>query len=662
MFRKFCSRYVCSCFISVLAIAMFSSFAKAAPVTFTVTVSDVGDALFQVDWPLAEKYSEMKKNADPLYLARSLSDVSAWHGVEQMKGEFVDSLQSFKASMTQRSYATVARPGKWQIDMRGEDMSLINISENVATFGSALVSGQDAVSVIARLVLPEGSSRIHFDEAAQRLTYDCVPQLATNADGDVEVLLDAKEKVMSSLAKVYGEEDFDSFWVARTQVLNSSNHTLQNLRIRHRVAGLSSWSGWKKHRIVYPGQTVVEPFFPVFDVEELSKFTDTRVAMVEVEYRYEIDGKTVTDSDSRKIKVLSRNEALWASRRPEDRLDWTDHYDNTPMVISAFCNSNDPVVQEIAGAVSRINGGIPQASDEGAIGFLRAFWRFLEMNRVAYQSPAVGADAFDRNLQHVKYPRDVIRNRAGTCVDLAILWASVAKAVGLQAYVLVVPQHAFPVVRLPSGELCPIESTLILHQDFETARQSGIKSYRIADGQLTTDTNGNPIAHAGKVIDSDINAMQSKGVHCLDLPLVADGYLLRLGYKIELPSTNRDSSRSADDSAQENRQSDSDERLEEIRQVSKLVGKWVRDGDSGENFIHLHSNGTVTIAASGKPKLDGTWTADRSTIETSFGDKLPYELQDDNKLVLSINRDHVVFHRVATERLQPDFEHRGATG
>ena len=227
--------------------------------------------------------------------------------------------------------------------------------------------------------------------------------------------------------------------------------------------------------------------------------------------------KSCRIQDSEKFKILARNQALWASRPPEDRLDWTDEFDNAPMVISAFCNSNDPVVQEMAGVASRLNGGIPQTSDQGAIGFLRKFWEFLEFNRVAYQSPAAGADAFDRNLQHLKYPRDVMRNRAGTCVDLAIMWASVAKAVGLQAYVVVIPGHAFPVIRLPSGELYPIESTFILHRDFEAAHRQGQETFRIADGQITTDANGQPLQNAGKFIDIDINAMQSSGVHCLDI-------------------------------------------------------------------------------------------------------------------------------------------------
>ena len=139
-----------------------------------------------------------------------------------------------------------------------------------------------------------------------RLFYDFDPPASGDEDGDVYFEVDAKEKIMSSLAKIYGYEKFENFWVARSIFNNEGNKIIKNLRVRHRINGMSAWSGWKKARIVYPGQTVIVPFFPVFDIEKVAGFTSTRNAMVEAEYSYEIDGEKYTDSESTKIQMLGR--------------------------------------------------------------------------------------------------------------------------------------------------------------------------------------------------------------------------------------------------------------------------------------------------------------------------------------------------------------------
>src|SRR5262249_5024760 len=62
--------------------------------------------------------------------------------------------------------------------------------------------------------------------------------------------------------------------------------------------------------------------------------------------------------------------------------------------------------------------------------------------------------------QHLKYGRDVLRTKSGTCVNLAILYASVCEAAGLEAYIILIPGHAFPAARLPqSKKLVFVEST-----------------------------------------------------------------------------------------------------------------------------------------------------------------------------------------------------------
>ena len=66
-------------------------------------------------------------------------------------------------------------------------------------------------------------------------------------------------------------------------------------------------------------------------------------------------------------------------------------------------------------------------------------------------------------VQNVKFPRDVNKDRSGTCLDLAILFASMANALGLTPFLVVKEGHCFPAVAMPGdrGDIVGVETTLI---------------------------------------------------------------------------------------------------------------------------------------------------------------------------------------------------------
>jgi hypothetical protein len=105
----------------------------------------------------------------------------------------------------------------------------------------------------------------------------------------------------------------------------------------------------------------------------------------------------------------------------------------------------------------------------------------------------------------------VLRDRAGTCIDLALLVASACAAVGLEPLVLFVPGHALPVLRFPSGRLVPLEATAVAGgpggegAPFERALES-------ADGTLTQ------AAASGTYLLADVNALRRAGAYPPELP------------------------------------------------------------------------------------------------------------------------------------------------
>ncbi|MBL8819171.1 MAG: hypothetical protein JNL58_24285, partial [Planctomyces sp.] len=295
-----------------------------------------------------------------------------------------------------------------------------------------------------------------------------------------------------------------------------------NYRVRFRVAEMGSWSSWNRTAKVYPGQTVVDPFFPIFDLERMMSLNGSRPAVIEVEYAYEqADGTKVAECDSFPVQVLSRNEVVFSSLKPSEITGFADQFDYAPALMTAMTTPADPVVQQLAGQVNGMAANTygqsiaAIQSDDECLAFMSALHHFLKSNRVAYQSPP-GTLTQGNHGQHIKYARDVLRNRAGTCVDLAILWASVCEAVGLEPGIMLVPGHAFPAVRLPSSkQWVAVESTMV-NSEFKVALQKGtvqLQEAQKSDHYLI-----------------DINELRTVGILGLDLPNVNENYLTNLGY------------------------------------------------------------------------------------------------------------------------------------
>jgi hypothetical protein len=170
---------------------------------------------------------------------------------------------------------------------------------------------------------------------------------------------------------------------------------------------------------------------------------------------------------------------------------------------------NDDVIQQVAGWVSGDAGGAAASLDEReAMKFLQKLYEFMPYNKIAYQTPPVGK--FDGQPgQHIKYGREVLKNQAGTCVDLAIFYASVCQAVGLKPKLFLIPGHCFPAVIMPSGDrLVAVEVSLIGRSSFAEAVQEGKK--KVDEARASVDS-----------YEVDVRSLHDSGIASLDLPKLA---------------------------------------------------------------------------------------------------------------------------------------------
>jgi hypothetical protein len=371
--------------------------------------------------------------------------------LEDVKGEYGDETIRFQAR--ELGLARV-KGGKWTIALStGTPLRLISKERSriVTLYAARDIGGLQTVET-AVVRLPAGARQIEVTEKPNELRYLLPePKPGRGTTGRANLSLKTKEHLLGALYKLYGDPRFSGMWAARSVFHNGTGEVLSNYRVRFRLAGFSEWSGWKRTEKVYPGQTVVDPFKPLIDAARVQALTSATPVDVVVEYEYTgPDGKIVRDSDTERTKVLGMNEGVFSEVPLSDDSVWVEAFKDAPQVLGSFVAPKDPVIRETASLVSRSIGGRGAAlSDEDAKKFLEGLYNLMRHN-IAYETTA--GNLIDGRLHQVlKYGRDVLRSRSGTCVNTSILFASVAEAAGLDAFIVVVPGHAYAGVVLPKS-------------------------------------------------------------------------------------------------------------------------------------------------------------------------------------------------------------------
>jgi Flp pilus assembly protein TadD len=364
-----------------------------------------------------------------------------------------------------------------------------------------------------KLNLPARARDIRIENTPNQLVYKAPPpRPGAGTGGRASLTVQTKPHIMSALAKLYGDRRFHKLWVARSLFRNNSSETLSDYRVRFRLAGYSEWGRWEKSDVVLPGQTVVDAFYPAIAPDRVMELRGQTPVDVQVEYSYvRPDGKTVSDSTSERTKLLGVNEGVYSDLEQDKDGTWFEMFKDADLVLGSFTSANDPVIQDVVGLLGKEIKGAPVAArDSAAMAFLRALYDLMRVN-IAYETTP--GNVIDGLLhQHLKYGRDVLRTRSGTCVNTSILFASVVEAAGLDAFIWVVPGHAMAGARLPqSRKLVVVETTgcgggsletSMAFEDAVGAAQKTLEKWR-------------PV---GLIREVDITQLRKRGVQPPELP------------------------------------------------------------------------------------------------------------------------------------------------
>ena len=249
-----------------------------------------------------------------------------------------------------------------------------------------------------------------------------------------------------------------------------------------------------------------------------------------MKYSYtDSSGKSVSDTASKRVSLLGMNQFEYSNLTDQERTGaWGDLFDNSPL-LAAFVTKMDEPVRQFAGMVAQLCGGQPAgANDDAARAFCRALYELESHNGISYQWSTGYLIEYSTGVgQELKYPRDVLRDKSGTCIELAILYAAVCESTGLKCYIQLVPGHAFPVVQLPgSGDFLPVESTGL------SGPALGIKKPLTFDEAVRVAVDEMNKRQVGQNFLVDVDDMQSQGVSCPELTAAQPDAIHTWGYKL----------------------------------------------------------------------------------------------------------------------------------
>ena len=140
---------------------------------------------------------------------------------------------------------------------------------------------------------------------------------------------------------------------------------------------------------------------------------------------------------------------------------------------------------------------------------VKAVYEVLQARKITYlQNNGAGSTG-----QKINYPIEVLRSRDGLCIETAVLFASILEALGMQVFIVNIPEHAFVGWRTDknSNTLDFVETTLIGGSStFAYANSSGIEKF---NEQLDA---GNFESGDAELID--IEAVREYGIVPNDIP------------------------------------------------------------------------------------------------------------------------------------------------
>lgn len=350
------------------------------------------------------------------------------------------------------------------------------------------------------------------------------------AAGDgLVVALKARPRLMAAIYKVYADrERFPDRAVAAAFVQNGGAAAVDDLEVRFRCERYAPWTPWTAVGPVPPGGRAVVPYHPVLDAS-IAALTESTPVDVRVAWRRTGDAASAGEASATATFLGARE---FAFNDLSDPQGFEERFANAPL-LAAWVSRDDPVVKQFAALVSRRAGGAAAVQGiEPGLETVRAAYELMLLNDFVYKSSVGVTDtrlSFDvKRVQNLKFPRDVLRDKSGTCIELAIFLAAVGHHLGIETSLALVQGHCFPIFTLREGSKVrrvPVEATGI-RGGLRGGGMVRVGFEKAVDIAARTEVESR---EDRRYLEVDVRAEWGRGVAGPELPPLPDDALARWG-------------------------------------------------------------------------------------------------------------------------------------
>ncbi|MBM7573021.1 DUF3320 domain-containing protein [Aquibacillus albus] len=152
------------------------------------------------------------------------------------------------------------------------------------------------------------------------------------------------------------------------------------------------------------------------------------------------------------LKISSKQRIMYENHLPIDVLSY-DSWPGAsvvPEIITSFITPNRPFVQEIVKQAAEIMekntgnnalDGYQSGDPNRVIAQVSAIYSAIQSHQIIYANPPA---SFEQEGQKIRFPDMIKEHKLATCLDLTLLYAACAEAIGIYPMIVFLEGHAFP--------------------------------------------------------------------------------------------------------------------------------------------------------------------------------------------------------------------------
>jgi hypothetical protein len=291
--------------------------------------------------------------------------------------------------------------------------------------------------------------------------------------GDIGVFYVYTEGLVTSLYHLYGTV-LDHF--VDIYLTNTGTEPI-TMYVESEISGYST--PVSDTVVIYPNKAVEIHQNPRLNTEAIDQLNSQMPGYFTISFtELKEGGDDLILKESKEILIYSRRDVVWI-----EGFEWKEIKE----LYAAWVAPNDPAVEELirkaadyteSGIITNGYGGVINDEDGSVWDRLQAVWKAEEEYHLTYISTMKAFSPGTR--QRARTPYEVLSQSSGNCIELAILYASVAEALKLEAALIFIPGHAYVAIRTDQENAFYyfIETTLIGRADFSDAVAKGNENWK----------------------------------------------------------------------------------------------------------------------------------------------------------------------------------------